>query len=86
MLGWNPPKSIRKRRMFIDYCGRKCFLLPARHAFPVCTRKCKLDCSGLRAAFSRAKQFGHAKVAKAAVRKACRIGCKWTKARGRCER
>lgn len=88
-MGWKAraPKLVSERRALKARCGARCFLQPGKNAFPVCAKRstsCKPDCGGLRAAFARAKQTRRPQVAKAAVRKACRLGCPWTKSAKRC--
>ena len=81
------PKTIRERGNLRNRCGGKCFLQPKTLAFPICAKNsCKVSCDGLRAAYSRARQFRRSKVARLALIRACHMKCTWTKARGRCER
>ena len=62
---WNPPRSVKKRRKMLKRCGEKCFLIPdPQHPkFPICTHSCQISQDGLRAAYSRAKQWGYNDIA-----------------------
>lgn len=89
--GWKrrAPSRLFQRRPLKAKCGSACFVGKGT-SFPVCQKlqtskgKCVLDCQGLRAAFARARQTRRGKVAKAALRKACRAGCTWPKRSERC--
>lgn len=95
--GWSKraPSTRTARRALKAKCGTACFLQPrgdgGAGAFPVCRKltatrgKCVVDCQGLKAAFSRARQYGHARVAQKAVKAACRVGCAWPGAEDRCK-
>jgi len=88
--GWSTraPKLTSERRRLKTGCGTKCFLMPATMGFPVCRKcsktacSCALDCGGARAAFSRARQTGREPVARAAVCRARKAGCKWAQRSG----
>lgn len=58
--------------------------MPGELKFPVCNKSGKLDCGGMRAAFSRARQTHRPAVARKAIKMACRRGCPWTRAENRC--
>lgn len=53
-------------------CGKKCFLGP-NMSFPICARKtCRVNSRGVHAAYSRARQWKHTRIAakaKALLRK-----------------
>jgi hypothetical protein len=83
---WSPPKTKKRRRALAGRCGAKCFLMPKKLGFPVCDAACKPSCSGLRAAFARAKQTHRPSVAHKALAKACRLRCEWTERHDRCSR
>ncbi len=84
--GWrrSAPKTREDRRALAKSCGAKCFLDPKRLKFPICPKcrgtscSCKPDCRALSAAYNRANQYGHRKVAAHALRLAKREGCRWT--------
>ena len=75
-----PARHALKKR-----CGTKCFLLPETEKFPICralnmsgsTRStpCQIDCQGLRAAKSRARQWHYAAVGLKADRLLARQKC-----------
>jgi len=95
-VGWRKRAPMRRwsRRELKAKCGTKCFMDPrgdgGAGAFPVCQKlshsrgKCVVDCEGLLSAFNRARQTKRPKIARRAVRMACRSGCSWTKAKQRC--
>lgn len=66
---WNPPRSPRKRSAQQKRCGSKCYLLPSQNKFPICNQQCNVDCRGLRAAMSRAGQYGYDSVYDKAAKK-----------------
>ncbi len=94
--GWGKrvPTHQAARRALKKKCGTVCFIDPSGNrgagSFPVCRKlsitrgKCVLDCEGLRAAFSRSRQYKYSRFAKRAVKLACKAGCKWTQAAERC--
>lgn len=63
--GWHniSPKTKTERDKVKDKCGDKCFLMPEEDKFPVCDKKCNIDCRGIHSAYIRAKQHGYTKVA-----------------------
>jgi hypothetical protein len=79
--GWRKraPKTVSERRALLARCGSKAFLDAKNLKFPVMakTGPCVLDCEGVRAAKSRARQFHHGKVATKAVRMGRRAACHW---------
>ena len=67
--GWSAmsPKRGKERYTLLTKCGRKCFLLPNKKKFPVCSRSsCKINCKGVAAAKSRARQYQYDAVARLA--------------------
>lgn len=70
--GWDlrSPQKGKSRHLLLDKCSSKCFLLPEREGFPVCTRyeitkpDCKFDCGGISTAYRRAKQYKYPQVAR----------------------
>lgn len=90
--GWGKrgPTKTSARRKLIAKCGARCFLMPKTLAFPICQSlktsrgKCVVSCQGLRSAFARARQTKRPAVARKAVKRACKSGCKWTAAKERC--
>jgi hypothetical protein len=83
--GWRKaaPKLQSQRRELEASCGRKCFLVPDKLGYPICARckknhcSCKPSCAALSAAYNRAKQYKHRKIAAKALAKAKREGCGW---------
>lgn len=70
--GWDlrsPPKG-KSRHLLKEKCTSKCFLMPEREGFPVCTRyeltkpDCKYDCGGIITAYRRAKQYKYKQVSR----------------------
>lgn len=52
------PKSNKERTDLMKTCTPKCYLVPQRLAYPICSSDpmdCKINCSGLRAATARAR-------------------------------
>lgn len=65
------PKSRKERTDLANKCGKsKCFLSPEDLKFPICDQSCNVSCKGLRAAKSRARQWGYIEVGKKAEAKA----------------
>ncbi len=58
LSGWHAdsPKPGTERHQLEAKCGDKCFLDPAREAYPICDKECNVDCRGLHAAYIRARQ------------------------------
>lgn len=53
-----PQRGVERNELY-EKCGRKCFLIPSRKAFPVCSRggSCQYDCRALASAKVRAAQY-----------------------------
>ena len=79
--GWRAraPHLVSERRALLARCGAKAFLDAKRLKFPVMAKSgpCKIDCEGLRAALSRARQFRHARAGAKARRMGARARCHW---------
>ena len=73
------PKTKKARRALMDKCGARAFLDPKWLKFPIVGKHagCKPSCSGLEAAFKRARQYHRAKIAKKARQLAKRAKCAW---------
>lgn len=94
--GWSKrsPRTREARRAVKAKCGTSCFLKPSGDggagSFPICRNlkssrgKCVVDCQGVKAAYTRARQFGHNAVAKKALKAACKAGCGWAKRQQHC--
>jgi hypothetical protein len=67
--GWkNEKPSYHERTVMRHKCGAKCFLGPGT-SFPICKRNtCRVSQKGVHAAYSRARQWKHEKVASRAKR------------------
>ena len=88
--GWSrsAPDKGPERRALATRCGlTKAFLKPnksrpGQSEYPIMaanTQICAPDCKGLQAAYRRARQFKHNKIAAAAVRRGKHAGCTWSK-------
>jgi hypothetical protein len=71
--GWSKQSPSGKERIVMHKkCGATCFLGP-HLSFPICTRKtCRVNPRGVHAAYQRARQWKHTRVAskaKALLRK-----------------
>jgi len=84
--GWAKasPKKGKERIQLMKKCGKDCFLLPSKMAFPVCARlngkkNCIKDCRGILSAKIRARQWKYKNVAKRSQRIGKKIGCSWVK-------
>lgn len=77
--GRKAPKTVHERRALLARCGARAFLDPKGMKFPVMPKRgaCTVDCAGLRAAYARAKQYGHRKAAAQAKKLAGRAACAW---------
>ena len=71
--GWGAaaPKRGKERHDLMNKCGRQCFLQPENEGFPVCAalregQGCKVDCRGVTAALSRARQHKRGGIAQRA--------------------
>jgi hypothetical protein len=67
--GWkdlSPNRSERKK--MLEKCGEKCFLIPEKLKFPICSKKmdCKLNCEGIDSASARSGQYDYENVLKKA--------------------
>jgi hypothetical protein len=67
------PHSASERRELIKRCGSKCFLDPKNLKFPICEKcskgtcnNCRISPAGLRAAMSRAGEWGYPQIEKKA--------------------
>jgi hypothetical protein len=88
--GWSrsAPDAGPERRALAARCGiDRAFLKPNRKrpgqsGYPVMaakTRICAPDCKGLQAAYRRARQLGHKKIAAKAVRRGKAASCTWAR-------
>ena len=74
LRGWSgaKPNTTSERRLMMQKCGAKCFLLPSQLKFPICPMRphisCKPSQQGLLAAKIRAKQHKYSNVYKKAAR------------------
>lgn len=83
--GWaeRAPKTLSDRRKVLARCGAGAFLDPGkfneRLKFPVVAKNngCVPDCQAVRAALSRAAQFGHSRVAMRAEGLGRKLKCRW---------
>lgn len=62
--GWkNQKPSTHQRTVMLKKCGKKCFLGPNK-SFPICIKKtCKRSKKGIYAAYIRAREWKHKKIA-----------------------
>ena len=66
------PKTQKQRSRVFEKCGKKCFLkpdlkTPGKSKIPICTvNSCKVNCKGLQAAHSRARQWRRGVISKKA--------------------
>lgn len=62
--GWKKQSPGRhERTVMLKRCGRKCFLGPGV-SFPICTKgTCSVNKKGVHAAYQRARQYKHKKIA-----------------------
>lgn len=73
--GWvlDFPTRGRERQEVVQACGQGCFLGP-NLSFPICKRcvngrcSCQIDPRGVQAAYQRARQYGHTRIAERADR------------------
>jgi len=64
----NQKPSYRQRTLMLNRCGRKCFLGPEK-SFPICKKNtCTVSDRGVRAAYIRARQYRHTRIANKAKR------------------
>jgi hypothetical protein len=67
--GWkNQKTSTHQRTVMLEQCGKKCFLGPNK-SFPICIKNtCKRSKKGIYAAYIRAREWKHKKIASKAKR------------------
>lgn len=83
--GWKRQSPHRKseKRLLLDRCGSKAFLMPKSLKFPVVSvsqarnRKCAISPKGTLAAYQRAQQYGYPGIAKKAHELAKKQGFSW---------
>lgn len=80
------PKKTSKRKAMLERYGDKCFLMPRgtpdnnyRPMFPICNTRGQYNCGGIRAARTRAAQWGYKSVEARANRLGKKLGCEWAK-------
>ena len=75
------PHSKKERKDLMEKCGEECFLIPSRKKFPICNKitdknsECSYNCRGLKAASSRAGEWGYKKVLKTSKRLTKELDC-----------
>lgn len=75
------PHSKKERKDLMEKCGADCFLIPSRKKFPICNKitdknsECSYNCRGLKAASSRAGEWGYKKVLKTSKRLTKELDC-----------
>ena len=75
------PHTTKERNELMDKCGKDAFLLPSRKKFPICNKitkeddKCSYNCKGLKAAASRAGEWGYKTVLKTSKRLTKELDC-----------
>ena len=69
-------RSTKYRSILLDKCGEKAFLDPEEKKFPVMDKKCRYVCGLIYAAYVRAKQWKHRKIAKKAKELFEKLDCK----------
>ena len=75
------PHSKKQRKELMEKCGEECFLIPSRKKFPICNKitdknsECSYNCRGLKAASSRAGEWGYKKVLKTSKRLTKELDC-----------
>ena len=79
--GWSQKSPTRgdQRNLIKKKCGNKCFLRPKDNGFPICTSNCAFDCSGLKAAKNRARQYNYTSIENKAKSIELSFGCKLDK-------
>ena len=67
--GWKKEKpGYHQRTVMMKKCGKKCFLGPNK-SFPICKKNtCKKSRKGIYAAYVRAREYKHTKIATRAKR------------------
>lgn len=75
LRGWKDDQpGTHERTVMMHECGPKCFL-GKNGTFPICIKKtCKVSTKGLYAAYVRAQQFHHRKIAKSAKKQLKAMG------------
>lgn len=69
--GWkkSAPRKSSQRSRVKSRCGSRCFLLPRKLKFPICSRNsCKINRKGVQSAYNRSRQYGYTSVARKAKR------------------
>lgn len=75
------PHSKKERKDLMEKCGEECFLIPSRKKFPICNKitdknsECSYNCKGLKAASSRAGEWGYKRVLKTSKRLTKELDC-----------
>lgn len=75
------PHSKKERKDLMEKCGEECFLIPSRNKFPICNKitdehsECSYNCKGLKAASSRAGEWGYKRVLKTSKRLTKELDC-----------
>jgi len=75
------PHTKKERDELMEKCGPDAFLLPSRKKFPICNKitkedkECSYNCRGLKAASSRAGEWGYKKVLKTSKRLTGELDC-----------
>jgi hypothetical protein len=75
------PHTTKERNELMDKCGKDAFLLPSRKKFPICNKitkeddKCSYNCKGLKAASSRAGEWGYKTVLNTSKRLTKELDC-----------
>jgi len=75
--GEKKPERKKERQHIMAQCGESCFLLPDTLKFPICnkTLPCQYNCRGLKAASSRAGEWGYDKVLPVSKKVTQILGC-----------
>ena len=62
----NNKPGFHQKTVMLKRCGSKCFLGPHK-SFPICKKNtCTISYNGVRAAYSRARQYKHRRISKTA--------------------
>lgn len=75
------PHSKKERKDLMEKCGEECFLIPSKKKFPICNKitdknsECSYNCKGLKAASSRAGEWGYKRVLKTSKRLTKELDC-----------
>jgi hypothetical protein len=74
------PKTKKEREEVLNKYGRSCFLIPDKLKFPICNKSDgAYNCKGLKAASSRAGQWGYKKVLEKSKKITEKLNCYSTK-------